>query len=132
MSSPESLWLGNFDGSVLHAVRAKFAEIAAQNGRRAVQALCGRYVYIKPTSARSNFRLAHGVPKCQHCVRITEGAPGAKPIYLTVNDARKLKVCRICYQSDAPGQTTPLVVDYGREYAHQACLQRLQNLVQQL
>jgi len=46
---------------------------------------------------------------------------------LTVEEARELRVCRICRGKDSPRQVTPVMIDsfvlrYGEEYAHASCI----------
>lgn len=46
---------------------------------------------------------------------------------MTVEEAHKLKVCRVCGGTDRPIQVTPVLIDsfvlhYGKEYAHASCI----------
>ena len=46
---------------------------------------------------------------------------------MTVDEARKRGVCRICGDLDSPRRITPTLIDtfvvnYGEEYAHSSCL----------
>lgn len=43
---------------------------------------------------------------------------------LTVAEAQRLRVCRICKLDNNPGPGNPLVLRYGEEYAHERCLKR--------
>jgi len=43
---------------------------------------------------------------------------------LSVAEAKKLRVCRICRIDDKPSPGNPLVLNYGKEYAHEKCLKR--------
>jgi hypothetical protein len=44
---------------------------------------------------------------------------------LTVAEAQRRRVCRICKLNDDPPPGNPLVLNYGEEYAHEHCLNRL-------
>lgn len=44
---------------------------------------------------------------------------------LSVTEAQHLKVCRICLLNDTPSPGNPLVLSYGKEYAHQRCIELL-------
>jgi len=41
---------------------------------------------------------------------------------LSVKAAQRLRICRICQIDNMPGQDNPLVLSYGKEYAHAKCL----------
>ena len=48
---------------------------------------------------------------------------------LTVTEARRKGVCRVCGKPDVPRQITPTLIDsfvydYGKEYAHASCIAR--------
>jgi hypothetical protein len=43
---------------------------------------------------------------------------------LTVAEAQRRRVCRICKLNDNPAPGNPLVLNYGEEYAHEQCLKR--------
>jgi hypothetical protein len=43
---------------------------------------------------------------------------------LSLEEARKKNVCRICGKAATPFLGNPLVLDYGREYAHKKCIIR--------
>ena len=49
--------------------------------------------------------------------------PGAH-MPLTVAEAQRRRVCRICKLNDNPAPGNPLVLNYGDEYAHEQCLKR--------
>lgn len=42
----------------------------------------------------------------------------------TVEDAQQLNVCRICKKESTPLPDNPLILDYGKEFAHQKCIQK--------
>lgn len=39
-----------------------------------------------------------------------------------LKDAQQRRICRICKKAAIPGPDNPIVLDYGKEYAHQKCL----------
>lgn len=46
---------------------------------------------------------------------------------ISVEEAKKRRICRICGQPDIPRQVTPTLVDsfvynFGKEYAHASCI----------
>jgi hypothetical protein len=43
---------------------------------------------------------------------------------LTVAEAQRRRVCRICKLNNNPAPGNPLVLNYGDEYAHEQCLKR--------
>ena len=42
----------------------------------------------------------------------------------TVEDAQQLNVCRICKKEAKPLSDNPLILDYGKEFAHQKCCEK--------
>jgi len=47
---------------------------------------------------------------------------------LTVKEARKLNICRFCREnSNAKGPDNPLVLNYGKEFAHRKCIDKFNN-----
>lgn len=49
---------------------------------------------------------------------------------LTVEEARRRGVCRICQVNNLPGPDNPFVLDLGKEYAHQQCLDNAQRIAE--
>lgn len=41
---------------------------------------------------------------------------------LTVAEAQRLRVCRVCQVDNFPREGNPLVLSYGAEYAHRMCI----------
>lgn len=49
--------------------------------------------------------------------------PETQARVFTVEDAKQLNVCRICKKSSIPLPDNPLILNYGKEFAHQKCLE---------
>lgn len=49
----------------------------------------------------------------------------APRLYLSVEDAKKQRKCRVCLEPATPREDDPFVLDFGDEHAHRECLRKV-------
>lgn len=64
--------------------------------------------------------------KIDDLMEFVKSIPGYENLQLTLEQAKLMRVCRICKKSTIDN-INPFVFDYGEEYAHKSCLEDTKN-----